>query len=124
MGDIECCAWSSFGRSFLRIQPLTWYPKDSGGSLRLGARARVLTGYSQGTHRVLTGYSQGTLSAPSVGLAMRGTSLALVPRMVRMVRSLALDSVTRAGFFTFRLRAITHQPGGPTQSMRGHTVVL
>ena len=44
MGDIEYCAWSSFRRSFLRIQPLTWYPKDSGGSLRLGALARVLTG--------------------------------------------------------------------------------
>ena len=47
MGGIEYCAWSSFRRSFLRIQPLTWYPKDSGGSLRLGALASVLTGYSR-----------------------------------------------------------------------------
>jgi hypothetical protein len=28
---------SSFRRSFLRIQPLTWHPVGSGGSLRLGA---------------------------------------------------------------------------------------
>jgi hypothetical protein len=61
VGGSEYCAWGFLSVrlcSFLRIQPLTWYPKDSGGSLRLGARARVLTGYSQGT-----------LSAPSVGAA-------------------------------------------------------
>ena len=61
MGDIECCAWSSFGRSFLRIQPLTWYPKDSGGSLRLGA--------PQGTHGVLTGYAQRTSRTPAAACA-------------------------------------------------------
>ena len=50
--------WAELLRcSFLRIQPLTWYPVGSGGSLRLGA--------PQGSHGVLTG----TPSAPAAACA-------------------------------------------------------
>ena len=59
--------WAELLRcSFLRIQPLTWYPVGSGGSLRLGT--------PQGTHGVLTGTPSAPAAAcaePSYGSAAR-----------------------------------------------------
>jgi hypothetical protein len=52
VGGIEYCGRCSqtLRRSYLRIQPLTWHPLGSGGSLRLGAYYNMYTHTHAHTH--------------------------------------------------------------------------